>query len=129
MENIFLDSDFIIALVRPADENHIRAKELYQGLPIQNILSDHVLDEVVTYLGGKNEPDIGYEIAKKILSAEHTDVLFSKREEIVEALEIFNKFKTLSLCDALPVILMKRNGIRKILSFDSDLIPGIQRIH
>ncbi len=131
MERIFLDTGFIIALVRPADENHERAKEINKNVTAQLFLSDHIFDEVLTFLGKHKELEVAYEVGKKIIDSEHTEIFFANKIQLEESLAVFNRYKTLSLCDALSVILMKNYEIQKIISFDSDfdLIPGIERIH
>ncbi|MBS3068000.1 type II toxin-antitoxin system VapC family toxin [Candidatus Micrarchaeota archaeon] len=131
MEKIFLDTGFIIALIRPSDENHLRAKEISNRIYSTFFLSDHIIDEVVTFLGKYKETETAYEVGKRLLNSDNVEIAFPAREELEIGLELFNKYKELSLCDALSVVFMKRHEVKKIISFDSDfdLIPGIERIH
>lgn len=130
MGRVFLDTSFILALVRPADENHSAAQRLQAVLPEAAYLSDHVLDETVTFLGKNKEQDIAYEVGRRLLGSKNIEVVVSRPDHLVESLEVFRKYSGFSFCDALSVVLMKDYNIRKIASFDSDFdrVPWIERI-
>ena len=131
MGNIFLDTGFIIALVRSADENYANAKEIFARFnDSQFFISDHVLDETLTYLIKKGEVKTAYQLGKMLLGADQIELLLPSKMHLSDSLEIINKFHSFSLCDALSILLMKEHKVDKILSFDSDfdLVPGIERI-
>lgn len=125
---IFADTSYLIAIVRPSDENHCRAAEISQGLAERVIITDNVFSEFVTFLAYKDGNSAAHLHAKKVLESEIL-LVCALNEDMPSALELIKKYPKLSMCDALSFIVMKKLGIKKILSFDSDFDGlGCERI-
>jgi predicted nucleic acid-binding protein len=132
MDHLFMDSSFIIALVRQGDEQHKRALELRENNRNKRtfVISDHVLGEVVTFLGKRDNKEIAYKVGIALLESSDVKVLYPDESELELSLEALKKLDGLSLCDALTAVLMNRHKINKVLSFDSDFdrFKNIERI-
>lgn len=126
---IFLDTSFLLSLIRTEDQMHTRAREICDN-ESDLIISNFVFNEFVSFLHRKNGARIAYEEGVKILES---DILIVdiRLEDLPEMLQMVKKYEKLSLCDAASVKVMKELGICQIISFDSDfdVVPGIQRIY
>ncbi len=126
---MIVDSSVFIAAANKNDENFKLANELLlmaEDAGAQT--TDHVLEEVVTYLCKKVGSDTAYKTGSGMLDS--FDLLFFSEENLREALELVKKYKRLSLCDALSVVAASGMRDKAICSFDSDfdLVKGIKRI-
>ncbi|MFQ5406669.1 MAG: type II toxin-antitoxin system VapC family toxin [Candidatus Micrarchaeia archaeon] len=128
---IFADTSAIIAYFCPDDERHLSAKNLLGNVQETIIISDHVLDETITFIARRYDSNFAYAVGKKIFSSKETLLQTATMEDLNKALETVKKHRKMSFCDALSVIIMQNNKIKKILSYDSDFdyVKGIQRIH
>ncbi len=125
---ILLDTSFLVALFRENDEKHGRAAELVKEIKGRVAITDHIFSELITFLVAKDGNNTAYSAGKKILESEI--ILISVlREDMPVALKYVRKYRGISMCDALSVVVMKNMGIRKIASFDSDFDKlGVERI-
>ncbi|MFH1750717.1 MAG: PIN domain-containing protein [Candidatus Micrarchaeota archaeon] len=128
---IFLDSSFLISVFAQDEENTPKSIQLLREQTEHGIITDHIFEEVVTWLMKHRNPGIAFDAGRHMLENKRIDVLFVDRQKIEIALEIMKKYGGLSLCDSLSVLVMKENGISKILSYDSDFdrFRGIERLH
>jgi len=132
---VFVDTAFWIAAIRQPDAQHERAKTLGTEILDQRakvVISDMVLAEVVTLILKKD----GHEPAQKLMDLleDNTTILFIDKPVLEDAKTLLRQYwsprKKLSICDAASYVLMQRNGIEDLYSFDSgfDGLPGITRI-
>ncbi len=131
---IFLDSSFIISSSCTAEENHEKAKQLFESAIESRetlVFTDHVLSEVVTLIRGRYNSKKAFEVGKSLLIAGRIEMIQPSREDIEKAVAMVLKYQGFSFCDALTAVIMERNEIKKIVSFDSDFdsIKTIERIH
>jgi predicted nucleic acid-binding protein len=128
---ILVDSSFLISLFAPKEERHGRSLELWNDLSETGLITDHIFEEVVDWLMKNYGPETAYAAGLRILNNEQLNILMVDRRQVEIALEIMKKYGGLSLCDSLSVLVMKENGLRKILSFDSDFdrFKGIERLY
>ncbi len=126
---MIIDSSVFIAAANKNDENFKRANELLVMAERAGAkTTDHVLEEVVTYLCKKAGSDIAYKTGSGMLNS--FELVFFSEENLREALELVKKYKRLSLCDALSVVAASEMRDKSICSFDSDfdVVKGIKRI-
>lgn len=126
---MIVDSSVFIASVIEHDANNRRAKELLAKASEERAFTtDHVLDEVITYLNRKAGSGIAFKAGIGILDS--FELIFFSDVEIREALELIRKYQRLSLCDALSVVAAKGARDRAICSFDTDFdfVKDISRI-
>lgn len=127
---IFLDTSYLFALNVPDDSNHKRAVEIAGGINEETRISEQVFSELITLMAVRGNGGIALEVGKKILSSDIA-VVNTVRGDLKEALEIVGKYEGLSFCDATSVCIMRKFGVSKIASFDSDFdkIKEIKRIY
>ena len=128
---LIVDSSVFIAASRADDAFHSRGIELLREISENGetlYITDHILDEVTTFLVRKNGGKTAAIVGKNMV--EHYKIIFHDPSEISEVISAVEKSSDLSYCDALSVIKMKHLGINKIASFDSgfDKVTGIKRI-
>jgi len=125
---IFVDTSAFLALVNEKDNNHAAAiqflEEIKNGkIRIKKIItSDYIIDETLTR--------IRYSVGYKEAVEWGTDILASKVIEKIEigseifeySWELFQTYndKKLSFTDCTSFASMKKKGIEKVFSFDSD---------
>lgn len=102
---VFVDSNFWIAVARQPDAQHERAKELGREILSRRataVISDMVLAEVVTYVLKKD----GAEPALKLMDLleDNTTILFVDKPVLEDAKGLLRQYcgprKRLSICDA-----------------------------
>ena len=127
---LFLDSSVLIAFFSNNEECHERAVVLLNGAASENlVVSDHVLDEVMTFLARRIGGEAAFDAGQELLSTPNVELAFASGPDLQQAMFLVKKHG-FSLCDGLSVSLMRRLGLRKIVSFDSDFdkISGVSRI-
>ena len=70
-----------------------------------------------------------YRAGKQLLESD-VQVVCLLQEDLMPALEIVKKYGHLDFGDASSIVAMRKTGIKRIASFDSDFdrIPGIERV-
>ena len=116
-----------------SDEHHARALELIkQSLDEKEkfLITDHVLDEAVTFINAKAGKNKAFEQGEKLLKSSDVTIEYCSPPRSQAAMRLLGKIDGLSFCDALSAVVMRELGIKRIYSFDSDFdnIPGIERI-
>lgn len=129
---LLADSSYYIAHLFSSDENYNRAGELVKEIESETILlTDHVLDEILTFVIKHKGNKAGFEVGKRLLNSENIELIISSENDIKSTLELLKGFEGLSFTDTLSVHIMKKEKIKRILSFDSDFdrITGIERLY
>lgn len=127
---IFIDSSYFIAAAHEKDRWHRRAVELAGELSDKKLVSELVIVESVTGIGAIGGGKAGVDLYEYISG--NCEVVFVDRELLGSAIPIYLKYDgTLSVADAVSVEVMRKRGIKKIISFDADFdrVPGISRVH
>jgi predicted nucleic acid-binding protein len=126
---MILDSSVFIAATNPNEANNKRAKEFLSIAEEANAkTTDHILDEVVTFLGKRFGAEVAHYTGNYIL--ESFELVYFSEDNLREALELVKRYKKLSLCDALSVVAASEMRDKAICSFDSDFdfVKGIKRV-
>ena len=126
---IFVDSSYLIALADEADSWHRRALKVSKDLPAGGIISDYVLSEAVTIVGHRGGGKAGRNLYESLI--DNFEVVYVDEGLLGESMDVYLKYDgTLSVADAVSVEIMRRRGIKKIVSFDRDFdkVEGISRI-
>ncbi len=128
---IFLDSSMLIALYVEADERHSDAIGVMRQLKDETFaITNHNLEEIVTFIAARQGASAAYAVAEKILFKREVELIIVSKADIEASLVVLKSYAGFSLCDSMSVAVMKKMGISKIASFDSDFdkIRGITRI-
>ena len=113
---IFADTSFFVALYRRKDDFHDSAAEAAKKLGESVVTTDHVLSELVTIISKKDGNKAAYEVGMALLESD-VSVYYPSEEIIGESLQTIRKVPSISMCDALSSVVMRKLGIKKILSF------------
>lgn len=125
---LFADTSYLIALLRVNDAMHHRAAEIEKQLAEPVLTTDNVFSEFITYASAKEGNKAAYGAGVKLLKSELRVVCIDETD-LPLALEHVRRIPGLSMCDALSAVVMKKLGVRRILSFDSDFDDlGFERI-
>jgi len=126
---IFADSSYFIGLADMKDQWHAQAVGVLKKVQDRLILSDLVISETVTSIGSR----AGGKAGKRIYNffCDNCEIVYIDDDLLEESMEIFLKYDgKLSVADSVSVAIMKKRGIKKIISFDSDFdrVKGIIRV-
>lgn len=122
------DSSFFVALADSKDKWHKQAAQL--DVHRELLVTDFTIAESVTIIGERG----GGKVAQTLYEyfVDQCDIVFIDKDLLDEAMALHLQFDgTLSVADCGSVAVMSREGIREILSFDSDFdkVRGIERVH
>ena len=133
---IFLDTDFFINLYIETNENHERAKEVYNLIENKaKIISNLVIMEVITVLNVRLKKD--YDFLLKVHDELNNnydvinDTTFHAKGFKILLKEFKRNNERIPLFDSVYMVLMNELGIKEIASFDKhfDNKEGIVRVH
>lgn len=126
---IFVDSSYLIALVDEADSWHRRALKVSKDLPAGGIISDYVLLEAVTIIGHRGGGKAGRDLYESLM--DNFQVVYLDKDLLGGSMDVYLEYDgMLSVADAVSVEIMRRRGIKRVVSFDKDFdkVEGISRI-
>lgn len=131
---IFVDSNFFVALFNPNDTQYAKALKISKYLDknkIKLIISNYVFLEIVTVLSQKRGKKVSIDVGEYLQNVTNIKII-----HIDEGLnqQTWNTFcavqnKNISFVDCSTVVLMKAEGIEKLLTFDRDHFKKLQKIH
>lgn len=124
---IFVDTSFFFALLYEDDQDHARAREVFEtlrgrDLPSLLVTTDHVVFETITLfrarLGHREAAEAGEGLYAEKIASIHTTTLEDQRE----AFDYFLRYddKNYSMVDCLSFVVMEKLGIREALAIDDD---------
>ena len=120
---IFIDAGAFLARYLSHDQYHDRAKGTWSKLISSRescFTSNFVLDETITLLGRRAGYDFALERAKNIYASQVITVFRPDERDEVKALAYFGKYadQHVSFTDCISFVLMKREKINRVFSFD-----------
>lgn len=121
--NIFIDTDAIIALARMDDSNHEKAVELQEFVnedEVKIYTSNFVVGEIITVLSQKSSVAVAEKIGKEIVGG-NIAVIYITGKQMKKALKKFSKqtSKNSRFTDIVNMVLMDELKIDTIFSFDN----------
>ncbi len=126
---IFIDSSYVIALADPNDPWHDDAQQILNTVEASQAHT-HALavGEIIAAVGSRR----GGRTARDVYESLRDDTVIHtpSLEELDEAMtRVVHYDGTISLADALFLVLMRQTGTNKIASFDADFDrAGIERV-
>lgn len=133
MRSLFIDSDVLIGLHYVHDASHKAATELFSRILLSNYnsyLSLNVMLETLTVISQRVSKPFAVELLHEFRSGKYT-VVHPDDELIASAEDIFRtiRSKNVSYSDCMSFAIMKRFGIKWVLSFDEHFKKqGFKRI-
>ncbi|MCD6398035.1 MAG: PIN domain-containing protein, partial [Spirochaetaceae bacterium] len=120
---IYIDTGAFIARHLKRDQYNETAVTGWKDLQTKNeryFTSNFVLDETFTLLGRRAGYKFAYQRARNIYLSDTITILRPDRETEIKALDLFEKYSNLevSYTDCISFVLMSRNRIDRVFSFD-----------
>ena len=118
---IFVDTGALLARYLTRDQYHRLATETWQGLEQTSLVtSNFVLDETLTLLGRRASYAFAAERFQAIYASNTFTILRPALADELAAVELFTKYadQRVSFTDAVSFVLMRKQGIRQVFSFD-----------
>jgi len=129
-----LDTTIFIAAAFPKEKHHKEGKAIItsveKGLLGKPVVTDYILDEVVTFVRKRRSVAASIETLDAILSSPRLRLVNVDNRIFEAGIQLFKTYERLSFTDAVSVATMRDLGIEAIYSFDSgfDGIPRITRL-
>ncbi|RKX85758.1 MAG: VapC toxin family PIN domain ribonuclease [Spirochaetes bacterium] len=120
---IYIDTGAFIARHLKRDQYNETAVTGWKDLQTKNeryFTSNFVLDETFTLLGSRAGYKFASQRARNIYLSDTITILRPDREAEIKALDLFEKYSNLevSYTDCISFVLMSRNRIDRVFSFD-----------
>lgn len=134
IKNPFLNTTVFIAAAFPKEKHHKEGKEIInaveEGILGKPVITDYILDEIVTFVRKKKSTNASIEILDTILSSPKLTLIKVENKHFEAGIQIFKKYERMSFTDAISIAVMRDLNIKTIYSFDSgfDGISGIMRL-
>ena len=124
MRKIFVDTNYIAALINPRDQYYDRARRIQATIGNVNLYSSEmVLAEVLNFYAeaGKHMRTITIRSVRQILTNPDFLVFETPSKLFLEGLDLYEKRldKGYSVTDCVSMNFMRANGINEILTSDS----------
>lgn len=124
---IFVDTGFIFALFSARDPEHVRVREVYDGLVPQRlhdelVTTNHVVFETIQLTRGRIGVAEAQSLAELLYSERMARIHWATPEEEKAAVDYMAKYhdQKYSLVDCLSFVVMERFEIAEALTIDSD---------
>ena len=117
---IFIDTGYLIAILRPTDELHRRALAWSTSITEKCILTEQVLWETVNQLSSPSERGLAHQMLAAITADDSCEIIHAS-PELFEAgvqLHLQRPDKAWSLTDCISFHVMQQRGISRALAFD-----------
>jgi uncharacterized protein len=116
----FIDTLFVVALINPRDQYHVKAAELavrYESSPL--LTTDAVLLEIANGLARNHKPE-AIEIIEDFFDSEEVEIVRLTAELFERAFDLYKRYKDKSwgLIDCISFIVMTDAGITEALTLD-----------
>lgn len=129
---IYIDSSFFVAFVDKKDDWHNDAVRIKNSERSKQkfVVSNFIISEALTIIGKRMDGRIANELFRYFI--DNCVIIYANEEEFLEAIPVFLEHNgRISIPDAISIVLMMKNDIKEIISFDSDFdkVSGISRVH
>src|SRR5438552_2258121 len=113
MTEVFLDTSFLLALVWPHDELHVRAVMWHYVSPAPFIISEFVLLEIADGLAARGLMATAVEVIEGLRRGPRTEIVPASAEWIARGYDLFKQRqdKSWSLTDCISFEIMRERGI------------------
>lgn len=133
MNEVFLDTGYLLALELSNDQYHALATQHWQNaiqsLPVL-VTTSYVFNEVVTYYSSRGLHDKAVAIGSMLLHSASVRLIHVDESLLYEGWTYFqqHKDKTYSLTDCISFVIMARRGIASAYALDRHFVQAGFRI-
>lgn len=129
---LFVDSNYFCALYNPRDSQHRKAKKIAKALKQEKpslIISNFIFLETVTIISQRVNKKTAIRLGKHLIDDEKIKIIHISPQLNKQTWEIFQKIKNknVSFVDASILTLLSAEGIKNLLTFDSDHFKTLKR--
>ena len=131
---LFLDTGFLIALESSGDNHHQAARAFWSGYalaPEPLVTTTYVFDETVTFFNSRRFHAKAAEVGERLLASSLVTVVHVDEGLFKDAWRYFLRHadKRYSLTDCVSFAVMRKQGIKRALSFDQHFTQaGYERL-
>lgn len=123
MEQIFIDTGFIIALETSDDQHHESARKCWHNMLVSKpsfFTTTYIIDEVATFFNSRNRHSKAVETVDCLMNSPSVNFIHVEKALFYEGWQYFRQHddKSYSLTDCISFIVMNKFGIWKALTFD-----------
>jgi predicted nucleic acid-binding protein len=121
MTAVFVDTNFWVAVINPADQWHGRAREARSRLVgTQFVTSELVLVEVLNYFAAFRARSLAGAAVRDIIEGEDVEVVPHTHDVLLDGLSLYESRpdKGYSLTDCVSMNIMRERGIGEVLTHD-----------
>jgi len=123
---IVVDSSIWDAAKMKRDRSHAAARRvlerIMEGVYGRALVTDYIVDEVLTWLGAHATHELAAQTADYFLSAGQVEIEKVDWAVFREAVDLFKKHDCLSFTDATIAVVAWAKGIKDIASLDRDFV-------
>lgn len=129
-----LDTTIFIAAAFPKEKHHKQGSAIVTSIERGDlgkpVITDYVLDEVVTFVRKRKSVQASIEVLDAMLYSPNLRFVKVDNRIFESGIQLFRTYERLSFTDAVSVATMRDLEIEVIYSFDSgfDGIPGVTRL-
>jgi len=118
----FVDTGAWFSIAVPWDMNHIDGRNWFESNVEPLITTDYVIDETLTLLRARREPERALMLGEHLFSGVLADIYYVSSEDIEESWRTFRQFsdKGWSFTDCTSKVVIEKLGITHAFSFDQD---------
>lgn len=120
MNSLFVDTSAWFAVLVSSDPNHERAKSWLSANRRDLLVTDYIVDELLTALRSRHENRRALEIGARFFSGKTARTEWVTRSDVQAAWDVFREFqdKDWSFTDCVSQVVMLRLGIDQAFAFD-----------
>jgi uncharacterized protein len=123
MNDLFLDTSYLLALTLANDARHDQAIEHWRRLLPTSprfVTTSYVLSEVATFLNSRGRHDKAVEVGARLLHSPSVRLIHVQESLFHEAWDYFQRHsdKAYSLTDCVSFVVMRDLGLTTALAFD-----------
>lgn len=129
-----IDSNVLIAMASRRDEAHETAREIVSGIDRDDLptvrVTNYVVAEVLNYLRERNQGGVATDLYDRLDAGIGFDIVHATKSDYNRAVELFDRFSSLSFVDATITAYMIRTDLDYLYTFDDDFdaVDGITRL-
>jgi len=121
---VFADTNYFVALYNPLDTNHQRARAYSQKIAKGNsrvMTSNYTILEVLTILSQRVSRQAAIRLGKQLMAGKYVQIIHVNEKLHNLTWKIFREIrnKNTSFVDCSILVVMKTEGIKKLLTFDT----------
>lgn len=123
MRTVFVDTNYLVALINPKDQWHDRARQAQREIGIVRLITtEWVLAETLNYFAERGAPlrRMAARTSHRLMRSPEVDAISATHEDYIAGLAFYEARldKGYSLTDCISMNLMRERGVTEVLTHD-----------